>query len=57
MKKIYKEPTMTVVMLQITNHLMDLSPGNSASINSERVSDGNAFTKDEGDWDDDLWDE
>lgn len=56
MKKVYKEPATTVVMLHITNHLMDMSPNGSLSI-GERQTDGHAFSKDEGDWDDDLWDE
>ena len=50
MKKIYKEPTMTVIMLQIANHLLM-----NLSYNSEEA-DGDGFTKDEGDWDE-LWDD
>lgn len=54
MKKIYQTPALTVVKLQVVSHLMDISSGGSASINRERVTDGDGFTKGQGTWGD-VW--
>ena len=52
MKKTYSAPDTVVVKIQVRSHMLNLSPGGSASISSQKA-DGDAFAK-ESWWDDEY---
>ena len=56
--KTYKRPSILIVKLQSTQHLMEVSGGGTSSISSDRYTDDDGFVKSEGSsrynvWDDD----
>ena len=53
MKKIYLTPQITVVHIQASQMIAQSLGFKNGTVTDEN----NVMTKDEGDWDDDLWDE
>ncbi len=52
MKKIYNAPSTRAVAIQVRNHMLDLSAGNSASIKTG-VTKSDAFGREDNGWD--IW--